>query len=356
MCIGGTSQWPATIFRGIGPVGREVRLPARGPDRRRDRRVLHRRRHFERRAVAHADLPAAERRAQRAVLPAARPLPQGGGRLRRRGPLARRALGRDLLHPAPHAGDHARHALVRECDPDLDRHDGRLPGDGERVQVQARHRHPGAPRPARDDRRLRRGAGHPRRAAAPAGELPAAPAGRLFRHLDRRRRLRRPARARSRARSQGRGREPRGVARGGTRDLRRRRHRGREARQRGHAAPARRAARRPPAQGRRGAHAHRQGDRADHRQPGRAQGERQPAHLLREVRRRPRAGARELQGPRRPRRRRDRGVEPQRRRLEALHRRAAGVPAVLLPGLRRPPRERDRARGRPRRCATSSCT
>ncbi len=43
---------------------------------------------------------------------------------------------------------------------------------------------------------------------------------------------------------------------------------------------------------------------------------------------------------------RHRHGEPEHRRLSALHRRAAGVPAVLLPRLRRADRERDRARGR----------
>ena len=39
MCIGGTSQWPATIFRGIDQWGDRLRLPAGRPDRRRHRRL-----------------------------------------------------------------------------------------------------------------------------------------------------------------------------------------------------------------------------------------------------------------------------------------------------------------------------
>ena len=45
------------------PMGRALRLPAGRPDRRRDRRLFDRRRHLQRRPVAHPDLPAAECRA-----------------------------------------------------------------------------------------------------------------------------------------------------------------------------------------------------------------------------------------------------------------------------------------------------
>ena len=53
----------------------------------------------------------------------------------------------------------------------------------------------------------------------------------------------------------------------------------------------------------------------------------------------------QLQGALRAQRPADRGLQPDRRRPEALHRPAAAVPPVLLPGLRPGDRERDRDRG-----------
>src|SRR5215207_1971698 len=55
----------------------------------------------------------------------------------------------------------------------------------------------------------------------------------------------------------------------------------------------------------------------------------------------------QLQGRLRAQRPADRGLQPDRRRPEALHRRAAAIPPVLLPGLRPGDRERDRGIGRP---------
>ena len=115
---------------------------------------------------------------------------------------------------------------------------------------------------------------------------------------------------------------------------------------RGDSRPPGRAPRRAPPQGRRGRHPERQGRRPCLRQLGRPEGERQSAHLLLEMRRRPRTRPRQLQGRLRTRRPRDHSVQPPRRRLAAVHRRAAGIPAVLLSRLRCTDRERDRARGR----------
>src|SRR6185436_8649613 len=56
----------------------------------------------------------------------------------------------------------------------------------------------------------------------------------------------------------------------------------------------------------------------------------------------------QLQGLLHPQRPADRGVQSDRRRPEALHRSAAAVPPVLLPGLRPGDRERDRGLRRPR--------
>jgi N-methylhydantoinase B len=89
------------------PVGRALRLYPRRSDRRGDRRVLDRRRNQHRRAVAHADLQAAQRRAHRAVVSRAVPLSQGSDRFRRRGKVARRAVGGVLLHSAPYRANHA---------------------------------------------------------------------------------------------------------------------------------------------------------------------------------------------------------------------------------------------------------
>ena len=56
---------------------------------------------------------------------------------------------------------------------------------------------------------------------------------------------------------------------------------------------------------------------------------------------------RELQAGLHPKRPADQGLQPDRRRPGALHRSGASVPAVLLPGLRAPDRERDRGGRRP---------
>ena len=66
----------------------------------------------------------------------------------------------------------------------------------------------------------------------------------------------------------------------------------------------------------------------------RPRGARQHALWLREVLGRSRAGQSQLQGLLRAQRPADRGLEPDRRRPEALHRSAAAVPPVLLPALR----------------------
>ena len=85
-----------------------------------------RRRHLDRRPVAHADLQAAQRRAHRADLSAALPVSQGSADSGGAGPLSRRPLGGILLHPPQHRHDHPGHAVVGQRHSDVDRHDGRL--------------------------------------------------------------------------------------------------------------------------------------------------------------------------------------------------------------------------------------
>ena len=84
------------------PVGRALRLHPGRPDRRRDRRLLARRRHLDRRPGAHADLQAAQRGAHRAELSGPVPVSEGNHRLRRRRQVPRRPVRRVVLHPARH--------------------------------------------------------------------------------------------------------------------------------------------------------------------------------------------------------------------------------------------------------------
>ena len=93
---------------------------------------------------------------------------------------------------------------------------------------------------------------------------------------------------------------------------------------------------------------HRAGAFSRHREPRDAR----RALRVREMRHRSRPGQPQLQGALRAQGPADRGVEPDRRRPEALHRSAAAVPPVLLPRLRAADRERDRGRGGSARCAT----
>ena len=170
MGIGGTSQWPATLFRGIDQWGRALRLPADRSHRRLHRRLRPRRRHQHRRPGTHADLPAPQRGAQRAELPAARALSQGAAGFGRRRQVPRRALRRDLLHPAQHRPHHPGHAVVGQRDADVDRHDGGLPLHHQRLPVHPRQRHPGADGGAPPDRRPFAGDRPTRAPGAQAGE------------------------------------------------------------------------------------------------------------------------------------------------------------------------------------------
>ena len=143
MCIGGTSQWPATIFRGIDQWGERYGYllvdPIGGAIG----------------AFSHGDgistggqsrtpickLPNVEHTEQ--TFPAPLSVPEGGRRFRRRRAF-RGGLSAESCFIPHGRGHHPRHAVVGQRDSDLDRDDGRLSGDGERLQVQARHRHPGA--------------------------------------------------------------------------------------------------------------------------------------------------------------------------------------------------------------------
>jgi len=135
MCIGGTSQWPATIFRGIDQWGERYGYllvdPIGGAIG----------------AFSHADgistggqartpickLPNVEHTEQSFPLLFLyrKEIPDSGGA----GQVSRRALGRVLLHPARHRRHHARHALLGQRHPDLDRHDGRVSRRGKQIQV-----------------------------------------------------------------------------------------------------------------------------------------------------------------------------------------------------------------------------
>ena len=118
------------------PVGRALRLPAGRPDRRRDRRLLARRRHLHRRPGAHADLQAAERRAYRAELSRCcfytekkSPIPAA--------PASSAAACSAESCFIPHGTDKITHDTLSSgnADPDLDRHDGRLSGRGESIPL-----------------------------------------------------------------------------------------------------------------------------------------------------------------------------------------------------------------------------
>ena len=127
MCIGGTSQWPATIFRGIDQWGERYGYilvdPIGGAIG----------------AFSHADGISTGGQARTPIckLPNVEHTEQSFPVLvlyrkeiigfRRRRQMARRPVGRVLLHPARHRQHHPRHAVLRQRDPDLDRHDGRLP-------------------------------------------------------------------------------------------------------------------------------------------------------------------------------------------------------------------------------------
>ena len=175
------------------------------------------------------------------------------------------------------------------------------------------------------------------------------PSRRVRGRVRRRRRLRRPDRARPRGRAPRRGKR-RHLAGSGARDLpggaggrRGRPPRGRLrdgiAAPPGHRrAPRTRAAApgAPPSR-----------DAARDRDPRPGRGRRRAPPRLRALRPRAVHGARELQGPRPPSRPPDPGREPADRRPGSLHRRRRAVPPVLLPGLWRPPRERGLSGGGP---------
>ena len=141
MCIGGTSQWPATIFRGIDqwgepygyllvdPIGGAIGAFATGDGISTGGQSR----------TPICKLPNVEHTEQ--TFPLLFLYRKEVDRFRRRGTLSRRALGRILLHSSSHRRDHAGHAVVRQRHPDLAGNDGRLPGDHQRLQVQARHRH-----------------------------------------------------------------------------------------------------------------------------------------------------------------------------------------------------------------------
>ena len=198
MGIGGTSQWPATLFRGIDQWGERYGYllidPIGGSIG----------------AFAHADgintggqartpicqLPNVEHNEQNFPLLVLyrKELPDSGGAGRYRGGLS----GRDLLHPPQHRAHHPGHAVLRQCDAHLHRHDGGLPVHHQRLPVHPRERHPGAHGGAPPDRRLFAGLGPAGAPGAAAGELRPAPGGCLRGALVRRRRLRRSHAARSR--------------------------------------------------------------------------------------------------------------------------------------------------------------
>ena len=121
MCIGGTSQWPATIFRGIDqwgerygyllvdPIGGAIGafstqdgISTGGQSR-----------------TPICKLPNIEHTEQTFPLLFLyrKEVPDSGGA----GTLARRPLGRELLHPAQHRRDRAGHAVVGQRHPDFDR-------------------------------------------------------------------------------------------------------------------------------------------------------------------------------------------------------------------------------------------
>ena len=190
LCIGGTSQWPCTVFRGIDQWGERYGYilidPIGGAIG----------------AFAHADgintggqvrtpicqLPNVEHTEQSfpVLFLYRKELPDSGGA----GPLPRRDVGRELLHPPQHAGDRAGHAVLRECRADLPRHDGRLSVDHQPLHLRHRQRHLGALRARRDAGGRRRGRRHAGAPGAPPAEPDPARVRRVRGALVRRRRFR----------------------------------------------------------------------------------------------------------------------------------------------------------------------
>src|SRR2546426_1395973 len=204
MCIGGTSQFPLTCFRGIDQWGERFGYLFAGPHGGRHRRLQLPGRDRDGRAGEEPHLPHRQRRAQRAELPPPHALPPREPGLGGRREVPRRQLRHHRVHPLRHARDRARDGVLGRRHPDGARSRGRLSRLHQRLRVQARHRHPGVvPRAAAA--RGHHGARRARRAApAPPGRHPPGRGRRLRRGLRRRRRLRRPHRARSRGRPPGR--------------------------------------------------------------------------------------------------------------------------------------------------------
>ena len=145
MCIGGTSQWPATLFRGIDQWGERYGYLLVDPIGGAIGAFSHRRRHLHRRPVAHPDLPAAATssttsRASRCCSSTARSSSTPAAPASYRGGLSAETCF------IPHRTDVITQDTLSSGNaiPTSHRHDGRLPGDGQRLQVQARHRHPAA--------------------------------------------------------------------------------------------------------------------------------------------------------------------------------------------------------------------
>ena len=144
MCIGGTSQWPATIFRGIDqwgepygyllvdPIGGAIGAFATGDGISTGGQSR----------TPICKLPNVEHTEQTFPLLFLyrKEVVDSGGAGRHRGGLSAESC--FILPSDP--GDHAGYALVGQRDSDLAGNDGRISGDHQRLQVQARHRYPGA--------------------------------------------------------------------------------------------------------------------------------------------------------------------------------------------------------------------
>ena len=146
MCIGGTSQWPATLFRGIDqwgerygyilvdPIGGAIGAFSVGDgisNGGQSRTPI-------------CSLPNVEHNEQSFPLLVLyrKEVIDSGGAGRWRGGLSAETC----FVPHRHRRYHPRHAVLGQRDPDLHRHDGWLPGHRERLQIQARHGHRGADR------------------------------------------------------------------------------------------------------------------------------------------------------------------------------------------------------------------
>ena len=219
LCIGGTSQWPCTVFRGIDQWGERYGYilvdPIGGAIG----------------AFAHADgintggqvrtpicqLPNVEHTEQSfpVLFLYRKELPDSGGAGRFRGGMSAESC----FIPPQHRGDRAGHAVVRKRHAHLARPHGRLSVDHQPLRLRHRQRHCGSIRAGRDARGHRGGRGNPRPPGAPAAEPFAARVRRVRGALVRRRRVRRSHGARS-AGDPGRPRQLRDHRGGGARPLR----------------------------------------------------------------------------------------------------------------------------------------